>query len=229
MKLSISTYVTQLKLKLKHMANDVLTRVKIALGLMEAATDKPATDKVSCAVEAVTVDGTKIGADAFEPGNPLYTIAEDGTATPCAEGKYETADMVITCDANGMISAVEPKAAAAPAAAEDTQMKTDETPAEDKTDTGGENPKTDVDAEFKKAVMEALQALAAEISNINTKMEEIQTNMKMNKEQIEKFAKAPGAEKIKKVPSLHEFGKEKLASIDKKMEILKEINKGLRK
>ena len=77
--------------------------------------------------------------------------------------------------------------------------------------------------------MEALQALAAEISNINTKMEEIQTNMKMNKEQIEKFAKAPGAEKIKKVPSLHEFGKEKLASIDKKMEILKEINKGLRK
>ena len=65
MKLSISTYVTQLKLKLKHMASDVLTRVKIALGLMEAATDKPATDKVSCAVEAVTVDGTKIGADAL--------------------------------------------------------------------------------------------------------------------------------------------------------------------
>lgn len=203
---------------------DVLTRVKIALGLMEdgQGVEKPAEQKIQCAVEGVLLDGTKIGADAFEAGNPLYVIAEDGSTTPAPEGIHETEDLKITVDANGIIASVEPKA--------EVEAPEAEVAMEDAgTGVPAETPVADSETEFQKTVMTLLEAVATKCAALETRCASIESKIGQTEQKMEKFAKAPGAEKVKNNPSLRAIGQSEASTFDKKLDILKEIKKSQNK
>lgn len=202
--------------------SDVLTRIKLALGLLDS--DKKTELATEYAVTGTLSDGTTIGADAFEVGNTLYIVAADGTSAPATEGTYETADMILTTDVNGVIANVEVKQAEA------EELKDVETPKEDK----GEDPKkegtaSDEDKQFKETVMAILETLTAEVGNLKTKMEEMAASVCKTDSKMEKLAKAPGTERIKHSVALKAIGTEAAQTFDKKLEILKEIRNGLYK
>jgi hypothetical protein len=198
--------------------NDVLTRVKIALGLIEGDNGEgtPKED-VAMAVEAVLIDGTKVAADALEVGNPLFIVAEDGSTTPAPEGVHETVDLKITVDASGVIAAIEPKVVVE----------------EEMEDTGtGVGVTEEPESEGMAKILMALESIVTEMTNMKQKMEEIEVKIGEQEEKVEAFSKAPGAGRITNVSSntsLFKFGKEEMSSFDKKLELLKEIKKGLNK
>lgn len=201
---------------------DVLTRIKLALGLLDS--DKKTELATEYAVTGTLKDGTTIGADAFEVGNTLYTVAADGTSAVATEGTYETADMILTTDVNGVIATVEVKTAEA------EELKDVEDPKETK----GEDPKkegtaSDEDKQFKETVMTILETLTSEIGTLKTKMEEISASVCKTDSKMEKLAKAPGTERIKHSVGLKAIGIETANTFDKKLEILKEIKSGLHK
>ena len=210
------------------MANDVIKRVKIALGLLEGTVDSKPEDKqeekkVEMAVEAMLLDGTKIGTDtAFEPGASVYVIAEDGSTSPAPEGVHETEDMKITVDANGIISAVEPKES------EDSKAEIEIELADEGTGNPTETPEAPAEEDFKKTLMEAVETLAAKCKALEEKYAALEEKIGSTEQKMKKISSEPGAERIKNTPSkvsLRSIGKEDTELFDKKLEILKEIRK----
>lgn len=193
--------------------NPILQRVRIALGLIEGTPDVlpeiPVVEEkpMEFAVEAILIDGvTKIAAETFEVGQPLFVIAEDGTATPAPEGVHETADLLITVDALGVITDVTTKAAPAP------EVETPEI----------ETPETETET-----MMIALESIVTELKALKDKMATMESQLCKTEANMEKFSKAPATEKITSI-SLKQVGKEETNTFEKKLEILKEIKKNIK-
>jgi hypothetical protein len=159
------------------------------------------------------VDGTKVTADAIEVGMPLFVVAEDGTQSPAPEGVHETADAKITVDANGVIAAIEPKVAEV--AAEDTG-------------TGVEGVTPEPESEGMAKIMMALESIITEMTSMKQKMQDIEEKVGKTEEKVEAFSKAPGASRIKNSSTLHAFAKNEMSSLDKKLELLREIKKSIK-
>jgi hypothetical protein len=193
--------------------NTVLNKVKIALGLMKFE-------------DAVLVDGTKVSAEAFEPGMLLSVIAEDGTVSAAPEGRHETADFFITTDANGLIVSVEPKVAVETPVEAAVEMEE-----EIEVEVPGNLP-APVAEEVVQAVIDAispaLEEMANEIASMKKKMEEIAPAVEKVEEDMNKFKKAPGASKITTGPAnLHSFAKENVEDFGSKINRLKAMTAGM--
>ena len=163
------------------MFKDKLNAIKVILGLEV----KLASDKL--------VDGTAVEAESFEPGFPLFVIAEDGTKSPAPAGEHETeSGLKVEVDAEGKIISAETKAEEeAPkveveveAAAEDTIVES-ETPKEQ--------------AANQAAVGEVMKKLVMALEEISTEMASMKAKMAEMESKYEKFSKTPGATKAPKV------------------------------
>ena len=163
------------------MLKDKLNQIKVILGLEV----KLASDKL--------VDGTAVEAESFEPGFPLFVIAEDGTKSPAPAGEHETeSGLKVEVDQEGKIISAETKAEEeAPkveieveAAAEDTIVES-ETPKEQ--------------AANQAAVGEVMKKLVMALEEISTEMASMKAKMAEMESKYEKFSKTAGAEKAPKV------------------------------
>jgi hypothetical protein len=182
--------------------NEILNRVKFALGILET----PVIEEVKLSAEAMLIDGTKISADALEVGNIVSTVSEDGSLTTATEGIYESNEFVYTVDANGTITGIEPKV-------EEVEVtEVEETPEVETPEVGMEE------------MLTALEALVSEMSAMKAKLAELEANQATANTKMEAFSKAPATSKIKNTPSsLYEFSREAAPEFDKKLSILKEI------
>jgi len=170
---------------------------------------------------------TVVEYEKLEPGVPVFVVSEDGsTKTPAPEGYHKLEDgTVIKVDAQGVISEI---------TTEEAEVTEDEAPIADEAvvEVSGEEvveePKIDVAmeeeiiskieekvAEKMKAIFEAVEEVAKEVSTIKEEMSAMKTKM-------EKFAKAPAAAAAPKVTNVtnEEFG-----GIDAKVELLKSLRK----
>jgi hypothetical protein len=163
------------------MFKEKLNQIKVILGLEV----KLATDKL--------IDGTSVESESFEPGFPLFIIAEDGTKSPAPAGIHETeSGLTVEVDQEGKIISAETKAeeenpkveVEVEAAAEDTIVES-ETPKEQAANQAA------VGEVMKKLVM-ALEEMSTEMASMKTKMAEMESK-------YEKFSKTPGAGKAPKV------------------------------
>jgi predicted nucleic acid-binding Zn-ribbon protein len=82
--------------------------------------------------------------------------------------------------------------------------------------------------DFKKAIMTTLESIVTEMTKMKTKMEDIESKIGKTEEKMEKFSKAPGAERIKTNSSLRTIGQTESTAADKKLEILKELRKSFK-
>lgn len=153
------------------MLKDKLNAIRVILGL-----------KVNLE-EAVLIDGvTKVSAEKFEAGYELSVVAEDGTMSPAPEGTHETEDMMITVDAKGVITAVEPKETEE----ETTTTETTEVAAADA---------PDMDAMLNEKLTPIFNAIEEMVKEIGSMKEDIAAM----KENFSKFSKTPAGTKVPKV------------------------------
>lgn len=194
--------------------SSVITKVKVALGLMKFE-------------DAVLIDGTKVSAEVFEPGQLLSVVAEDGSVSSAPEGRHETADAFITTDANGIIVSVEPKPAVeTPVAASEEVAMEEEIEVEVPESVNPAAAEAAIQAVID-AITPALEEMAAEIDMLKKKMEEMVPGVEEVKEEMNKFKKAPGASKISTSPSLHSFAKENTETFGEKINRLKALTAGM--
>lgn len=195
--------------------SSVITKVKVALGLMKFE-------------DAVLVDGTKVSAEVFEPGQLLSVVAEDGSVSAAPEGRHETADAFITTDANGIIVSVEPKPAVEEVAAQEEVAMEEEIEVEVPEAIAEAPVAEEVIQSVVDALTPALEAIAAEVEMLKKKMEEMVPSVDEVKEEMNKFKKAPGASKIATGPSsLHNFAKENVEDLGSKLTRLKAMTAGM--
>ena len=189
------------KTKNKSMLKDKLNAIRVILGLQVALE------------EVVLVDGvTKVSAEKFEPGYDLSVVAEDGSMSPAPEGVHETADMKITVDANGVITAVEPKEAEA------------ETEAE------GEGK---VEVEVEAAVAPDMDAMLNEkLTPVFNAIEELvkevvamKSDIASMKENFDKFSKLPAGTKVPKSVATYSSDLDPVMSRIKAVEAMLNSNK----
>lgn len=90
-------------------AKEAINKISVMLGV---AQDGETTDTAVELAEATLLDGTKVRVDGdFEVGKPLFVITDEGDVY-APEGKHETeSGLVISVDADGVITAVEEKEA----------------------------------------------------------------------------------------------------------------------
>lgn len=185
------------------MFKEKLNQVRVILGL-----------EVKLASEKL-IDGTTVESESFEPGFPLFVVAEDGTKSPAPVGTHETeSGLKVEVDQEGKIISVETKAeeetpkveVEVEAAAED-MIPASETPEEiaDK--------EAAVNEAMKKVVM-ALEEIATEMATMKAKMAEMESK-------YAKFAKTPGADKAPKV-TRGEFASQ-TDSLDARIEALNNL------
>jgi hypothetical protein len=187
------------------MFKEKLNQIRVILGLEV----KLASDKL--------VDGTSIEAESFEPGFPLFVVAEDGTKTPAPMGTHETeSGLLIEVDAEGKIISSEtkteevadaPEGEVAVAAAAEDAIPASETPAEIA------KKEAAVTEAMKKVVM-ALESMATEMATMKAKMAEMESN-------YARFSKTPGADKAPKV-TRGEFASQ-TDSLDARIEALNNL------
>ena len=165
-------------------------------------------------------DGTIIEVEKLEVGFPVSIVAEDGTKSPAPEGYHELEDGTkVKVDANGMISEIATseaevaegeEVAAIPAAmAEETEVevtKETETPIKD---------------EVVSKIEEKLGMLFAAIEECAAEIASVKEEMGAMKTKLEKFSKAPAANKIPKTAEIET----KFDAVDAKVAALKELRK----
>lgn len=155
------------------MLKDKLNAIRVILGLKVELED------------AVLIDGvTKVMAEKFEPGYELSIVAEDGTMSPAPEGTHETADMKITVDAKGVITAVEPK----------EEVETTET-----TEVAAAEP-GDMDAMLNEKLTPVFNAIEEMVKEMASMKEDIAAM----KENFSKFSKTPAGTKVPKAAKVEE-------------------------
>jgi hypothetical protein len=168
---------------------------------------------------------TVVEYEKLEPGMPVFVVSEDGsTKTPAPEGEHVLEDgTIIEVDAQGVImeiSSVDAEAAEEAPVADEAVIEV----------SGEEVPETKIDvameegiiakieekvADKMKAIFEAVEEVAKEVSMIKEEMGAMKTKM-------EKFAKAPAAAAAPKVTSI---SNEEFGGIDAKIDFLKSLRK----
>jgi hypothetical protein len=163
------------------MFKDKLNAIKVILGLEV----KLASDKL--------VDGTAVEAESFEPGFPLFVIAEDGTKSPAPAGTHETeSGLTVEVDQEGKIISAETKAEE-----ENPKVEIEVEAAAEDTIVESETPKEQ--AANQAAVGEVMKKLVMALEEISTEMASMKAKMAEMESKYEKFSKTPGASKAPKV------------------------------
>jgi len=90
-------------------AKEAINKISVMLGV---AQDGETADTQIKLAEATLLDGTKVRVEGdFEVGKPLFVVTAEGDVY-APEGKHETEDgLIISVDANGVITAIDEKAA----------------------------------------------------------------------------------------------------------------------
>lgn len=161
-----------------------LDKIRMILGLQKFET-------------ATLVDGSIVEAPSFVEGANLVLVDAGGNKTPATEGSYETADMTITVDANGVITSVvakTPDAITVPvpvAAAE--EVAPEELPAKE-----GDEEIPMVEEIVKKVVEENMSQIFATLDTLATELAACKTKLTEMGATFAAFKKLPAAEPIKK-------------------------------
>jgi hypothetical protein len=168
---------------------------------------------------------TVVEYEKLEPGMPVFVVSEDGsTKTPAPEGEHTLEDgTVIEVDAQGIIMEISSKEAEiedeAPIADEAVVEVSGEAAPEAKIDVAMEEgiiaKIEEKVADKMKAIFEAVEEVAKEVSMIKEEMGAMKTKM-------EKFAKAPAAAAAPKVTNI---SNEEFGGIDAKIDFLKSLRK----
>lgn len=195
---------------------DLKSKIRVALGLDEAATE------VQLAMEAKLEDGTIIVSEANElvAGVDVSILAEDGTLIPLPAGEYNTeAGVAFTVVEEGVVAEVleteaeETEEAEDPA--EEVEMSTEEETTEEVVT---EEPveavdlKAEVIEEIGVVVKELLSEVRADLSRLEAELSEVKAskdeveakNTELSK-QVEELSQEPAAEPI----NTHKFNTQK--------------------
>ena len=144
---------------------DLKTRIKVALGLDEEATE------VTLAFQAKLADGTIITSEADEMavGVLVNILSEDGEQTPLPEGTYELEDGTkFAVDAEGIVTEI------AEAEAEvDAEDKDDEDYKEDKEEMSTEDKEAALFEEVGAVVKELLEEVRNDIARLTGELDEL--------------------------------------------------------
>ena len=87
----------------------IVTAIKEGFASLKMSSEEtpPVTEEVQLATEMLADGVTTVSAEAFEVGQALFIVAEDGTQTPAPEGEHALASgVVLNVDANGIIQEV---------------------------------------------------------------------------------------------------------------------------
>lgn len=144
---------------------DLKTRIRVALGIEEEATEK---NEVQLMMEDKLADGTIIVSEAEElaAGVVINILSEDGVQTPLPEGSYTTeAGVEFTVDADGVVLEV---AEAEETEAEEEEEKDYEDDKEEMTATEKE-----IFAEVGAVVKELLEEVRNDIARISGELDEL--------------------------------------------------------
>jgi hypothetical protein len=155
-------------------AKEAINKISVMLGVAQEG--ETAETQVNLA-EATLLDGTKVRVDGdFEVGKPLFVITEEGDVY-APEGKHETeTGLVISVDADGVITAIEEKEA------------TEEAPAEEEAELEAETS-VSLSEEVVSQVMDALNAISENISALETRLN-------ATEEEFHTFRNEPAGKKI---------------------------------
>lgn len=144
---------------------DLKTRIKVALGLEEEATE------VTLAFQAKLADGTIITSEADEMavGVLVNILSEDGEQTPVPEGTYELEDGTkFTVDAEGIVTEI-----AEVEEEVDADHKDDEEYKEDKEEMSTEDKEAALFAEVGAVVKELLEEVRNDIARLTGELDEL--------------------------------------------------------
>lgn len=143
---------------------DLKTRIRVALGIEEEATEK---NEVQLMMEDKLADGTIIVSEAEElaAGVVINILSEDGVQTPLPEGSYTTeAGVEFTVDADGVVLEV--------AEAEETEAEEEEKDYEDDKEEMTATEK-EIFAEVGLVVKELLEEVRNDIARISGELDEL--------------------------------------------------------
>lgn len=143
---------------------DLKTRIRVALGIDEEATEK---NEVQLMMEDKLADGTIIVSEAEElaAGVVINILSEDGVQTPLPEGSYTTeAGVEFTVDADGVVLEV--------AEAEETEAEEEEKDYEDDKEEMTATEK-EIFAEVGLVVKELLEEVRNDIARISGELDEL--------------------------------------------------------
>ena len=143
---------------------DLKTRIRVALGIDEEATEK---NEVQLMMEDKLADGTIIVSEAEElaAGVVINILSEDGVQTPLPEGSYTTeAGVEFTVDADGVVLEV--------AEAEETEAEEEEKDYEDDKEEMTATEK-EIFAEVGAVVKELLEEVRNDIARISGELDEL--------------------------------------------------------
>lgn len=143
---------------------DLKTRIRVALGIDEEATEK---NEVQLMMEDKLADGTIIVSEAEElaAGVVINILSEDGVQTPLPEGSYTTeAGVEFTVDADGVVLEV--------AEAEETEAEEEEKDYEDDKEEMTAVEK-EIFAEVGAVVKELLEEVRKDIARISGELDEL--------------------------------------------------------
>ena len=159
-------------------AKEAINKISVMLGVAQEG--ETAETQVNLA-EATLLDGTKVRVDGdFEVGKPLFVITEEGDVY-APEGKHETeTGLVISVDADGVITAIEEKEA--------EEEAPEEAPAEEEAELEAETS-VSLSEEVVSQVMNALNAISENISALETRLN-------ATEEEFHTFKNEPAGKKI---------------------------------
>jgi hypothetical protein len=169
------------------MANEILNKIKIALG-MEVPAEKQTFTEV-----ATLEDGTTVTADSFEVGKVLYVVDADGASSIATPDKqYVINGMNVTVDENGVIT--EATDVAVSAAEVEVEIPETEAP-EAETPATPSEPAAEI-AMLTENVSQIMEAMTVLIERVK-KLEEEHASTTQNMSTLEeKFSNIPGAARI---------------------------------
>ena len=159
-------------------AKEAINKISVMLGVAQEG--ETAETQVNLA-EATLLDGTKVRVDGdFEVGKPLFVITEEGDVY-APEGKHETeTGLVISVDADGVITAIEEKEA--------EEEAPEEAPAEEEAELEAETS-VSLSEEVVSQVMNALNAISENISALEPRLN-------ATEEEFHTFKNEPAGKKI---------------------------------
>lgn len=163
-------------------AKEAINKISVMLGVAQDG-ETVETQEVNLA-EATLLDGTKVRVDGdFEVGKPLFVITDEGDVY-APEGKHETEDgLVISVDADGVITAIEEKEAEEEAPAEEAPV------AEAEAELEAEETTISLSEEVVGNIMEVLNRMEGTITALENRLN-------ATEEEFHAFKNEPAGKKI---------------------------------
>jgi len=160
-------------------AKEAINKISVMLGVAQEG--ETAETQVNLA-EATLTDGTKVRVEGeFEVGKPLFVVTDEGDVY-APEGKHETEDgLVLTVDAEGVITAIDEMAAEEEAPVEEAEAELEAETEEETT--------VSLSEEVVSQVMDALNTIGA-------KIEALESRMDTSEQEFHAFKNEPAAGKI---------------------------------